>query len=109
MTFEKRIERLKKNLSKDEKIIGIYEDEHAYKCYGGHMDPWCNDRYMVYPVSYNREIETMGSLLAGHSSAIFFGTQFLNDDDFKTRIIRTLESLEYDSKRIKIIAYQIVN
>ncbi len=36
MTIEERIERLEANLSKGDKqydLIGIYENEHAYKCY----------------------------------------------------------------------------
>lgn len=112
MTIEERIERLKENLAKDDKeydLIGIYEDVHAYKCYGGHMDPWCNSRHMVYPVSWNKEIHTMGSFIAGHVSAFFFGTRFLNDDDFNKKVIDALNSSKYDPEKIRICAYKIVN
>ena len=111
MTMEERIERLKEKLSMDNKqydLIGIYEDEHAYKCYGGYMYPWCDDRHMVYPVSWNKEIQTIGSF-TGHVSAIFFGTRFLSDDDFEKKVLETLESLRYEAEKIKIHTYQIVN
>ena len=112
MTIEAKIELLRQKLAKDDKkydLIGIYEDEHAFKCYSGHMDPWCNDRHMIYPVSWNKEIKTMGSFLAGHVSAFFFGTQFLNDEDFKNKVIDTLSSSKYVPEKIKIYAYKIVN
>lgn len=112
MTIEERIERLKENLAKDDQrydIIGIYEDEQAFKCYGGHMDSWCNDRYMIYPFSWNKEIQTMCSYLAGHVSAFFFGTRFLDDEDFKDEVIDALTSAKYIPEKIEICAYKIVN
>lgn len=112
MTIEERIERLKEDLAKDDKkydVIGIYKDEDAFKCYSGHMEPWCNDRHMIYPVSWNKEITTMGSCLSGHVSAFFFGIKFLNDEDFKNKVINALTSSEYVPENVKIYAYRIVN
>ena len=64
---------------------------------------------MIYPVSWNKEIKTMGSFLAGHVSAFFLGTQFLNDEDFKNEVIDALISSNYVPEKIQIYAYKIVN
>lgn len=111
MTMEKRIEKLKKNCNAEEyDLIGIYEDKHAYECYNGHMAPWSNDRHMVYPVAWNPEVKTMGSLIGGTVSAIFFGTRYVSDEEFmKEKVMDALEKLGYNSKEIKIVQYKIVN
>lgn len=110
MTIEKRLKRLTEDLAKDNKkydLIGIYEDEHAFDCYKGHMSSGCADRHMIYPVSWNKEIKSMGSVLSGHVAAFFFGTRFLNDETFIQEIVNVLNIEHYDPEKIQIYSYSI--